>query len=80
MNEDMLKEYRVLFNSLSREGIKDNDKFVPNKDYLEQFEYELFKMFYSNQKNRRNRCIKGCGVILFANQNCVCTEKNEQFC
>lgn len=28
MNEDMLKEYRVLFNSLSREGIKDNDKFV----------------------------------------------------
>lgn len=27
-----------------------------------------------------DRCIKGCGVILFANQNCVCTEKNEQFC
>lgn len=45
MNEDMLKEYRVLFNSLSREGIKDNDKFVPNKDYLEQFEYELTDMF-----------------------------------
>ena len=50
MNEDMLKEYRVLFNSLSREGIKDNDKFVPNKDYLEQFEYELFKMFYSKSE------------------------------
>lgn len=42
MNEDMLKEYRVLFNSLSREGIKDNDKFVPNKDYLEQFEYIVY--------------------------------------
>ena len=50
MNEDMLKEYRVLFNSLSREGIKDNDKFVPNKDYLEQFEYELIKMFYSKSE------------------------------
>lgn len=32
-----------------------------------------------NQKNRRNRCIKGCGVILFANQNCVCTEKMSSF-
>lgn len=50
MNEDMLKEYRVLFNSLSREGIKDKDKFVPNQDYLEQYEYELFKMLYSKSE------------------------------
>ena len=50
MNEDMLKEYWCLFNSLLREVINDNDKFVPNKDFLEQFEYELFKMFYSKSE------------------------------
>ena len=45
-----LRNIGFFFNSLSREGIKDNDKFVPNKDYLEQFEYELFKMFYSKSE------------------------------
>lgn len=47
MNEDMLKEYNVRFNSISREGIKDEDKFLPDEKYLEQYKYELFKMFYA---------------------------------
>lgn len=47
VNEDTLKEYRVLFNSISRDGIKDEDKFLPGDSYFEQYEYEVFKMMYA---------------------------------
>lgn len=47
LNEEMLKEYQVRFSSVSREGIKDEDKFLPDEQYLEQYKYELFKMFYA---------------------------------
>lgn len=47
MNEDMLKEYQVRFSSVSRQGIKEEDKFLPDEQYFEQYKYELFKMFYA---------------------------------
>ena len=47
IKEEALREYRVLFNSISREGIKEDDKFLPGDSYFEQYEYEVFKMMYS---------------------------------
>lgn len=47
IKEDALKEYRVLFNAISRVGIKEDDKFLPGDSYFEQYEYEVFKMMYS---------------------------------
>jgi len=47
IREDNLKEYRVLYNSISREGMKEKDRFLPGNSYFEQYEYEVFKMLYS---------------------------------
>lgn len=47
IKEDMLRDYRVLFNTVSRDGIKDEEKFLPGEDYIQQYKFELFKLFYS---------------------------------
>lgn len=47
VNDEMLKQYRVLFNNVARDGIKEKDKFLPGDSYFRQYEYELFKMMYA---------------------------------
>lgn len=50
LTADKIREYRVLFSPLSRDGIKDEEQFLPDESYIEQYQYELFKLFYEKTK------------------------------